>query len=80
MVRLNLSHSSLRPQLDTQQRRLQSLFNKRKTKCNKVMQAPQIKEIIKRKIIIRNIKERIKLIKEKIKEYKIGWNTVLSLP
>jgi hypothetical protein len=40
--------------------RLQSLFIKCETKLINEMIAPQIKEMIKKKIIIRNIKERMK--------------------
>jgi len=44
----------------TQQVRLQSLFIKCEIKLINEMIAPQIKEMIKKKIIIRNIKERVK--------------------
>ena len=40
--------------------RLQSLFIKGETQLINEMIAPQIKEMIKKKIIIRNIKERMK--------------------
>ncbi len=59
-VRLNLSHNPHCIQVDSQQMCLQSLFIKCNTKCNNVMQAPQIKEIIKEKIIIRKVKIRMK--------------------
>ncbi len=50
-VRLHLSLSSHRIQVDTQQMRLQSLFIKCETKWINEMTAPQLKEIIKKKII-----------------------------
>ncbi len=59
-VRLHLSLSSHCIQVDTQQMRLQSLFIKGETQLINEMIAPQIKEMIKKKIIIRNIKERMK--------------------
>ncbi len=81
MVRLNLSHNPHRIQVDTQQVCLQSLFIKCNIKCNTVMQAPQIKEMIKEKIIIRNVKEREwNKPKGKKTTYQLGWNKVLSLP
>ena len=45
---------------NTQQVRLQGLFIKREIQLINEMIAPQIKEMIKRKIIIRNITERMK--------------------
>ncbi len=55
-----LNYNSLCTQVDTQQICLQSSLLKCRKKCNKVMQAPQIKEMIKKKIIIGNVKERMK--------------------
>jgi hypothetical protein len=65
LVRLHLTLNPHRIQVDTQQMRLQSLFIKCETKCNSEMIAPQIKEMIRKKIIIRRIKERMKKTKRK---------------
>ncbi len=54
---------------NTQQVCLQSLFIKCEIKVINEMIAPLIKEMIKKKVIIRNIKVRIKYTKEKITKY-----------
>ena len=55
-----ISQFSMYTSGNTQQVRLQSLFIKCEIKLINEMIAPLIKEMIKRKVIIRNIKERMK--------------------
>ncbi len=59
-VRLHLTLNPHRIQVDTQQMRLQSLFINCEIKCNNEMLAPQIKEMIKKKIINTRVKLRMK--------------------
>ena len=58
-----ISQFSMYTSGNTQQVRLQSLFIKCEIKLIKEMIAPLIKEMIKKKVIIRNIKVRIKYTK-----------------